>query len=320
MLEASLNQTDTIVFFNNQFVPISEAKVGILTHALHYGTGVFEGIRGYWDEANSDLLLVRPKEHYERWKTNARILRIGIPPGAEELCCITRELCLRNGFRTDVYVRPLAYKSAERIGVNPDSQDAFAIVALPFGEYLDSSKGLHAGVVSWRRIEDCAIPGRAKICGAYVNSALASDEARRNGFDEAIFLTENGHVAEGASCNIFLLRKGKLVTPPVSDNILEGITRDSIIELALRELSLDTVERSIDRSELYAADEAFFTGTAVGVAPIVWIDHRVVGRGEIGPVTAHLRELYVEATRGRLPAYRKWVAPVYARSMGTQAA
>jgi branched-chain amino acid aminotransferase len=323
MHESSLDKslpTEIVVFFNNQFVPISEAKVGILTHALHYGTGVFEGIRGYWDEASSELFLVRAREHYERWKTNARILRIGIHPGAEGLCGITRELCVRNGFRTDVYVRPLAYKSAERIGVNPDSQDAFAIVALPFGEYLDSRKGLHAGVVSWRRIEDCAIPGRAKICGAYVNSALAGDEARRNGFDEAIFLTESGHVAEGASCNFFMVRRGKLVTPPVSDNILEGITRDSILELASRELRMETVERSIDRSELYTAEEAFFTGTAVGVAPIVWIDRRSVGRGEIGTVTARLRGLYVEATRGRLPAYRKWVAPVYGRSMGSQAA
>ncbi len=312
--------TDPIVFFNNQFVPLSEAKVGILTHALHYGTGVFEGIRGYWDERDHELYLVRPLDHYARWKVNAGILRIGIAPSAEELCRITQELCRRNDYRTDIYVRPLAYKSAERIGVHSDDKDAFAIVVVPFGEYLDSSKGLHAGVVSWRRIEDCAIPGRAKICGAYVNSALASDEARRNGFDEAIFLTQSGHVAEGASCNIFLVRKGKLITPPVSDDILEGITRDCVMELARRELRLEVVERSIDRSELYVCEEAFFTGTAVGVGPVVKVDHRPVGSGEIGPVTAEMRRLYVEATHGRLPAYRHWLVPVYRSTAESRAA
>ena len=240
-----------IVYFGGQYMPLREARVGILTHALHYGTGVFEGIRAHWDEPAQELFVMRPQEHYERWKQNCGILRIDVPMSPEELCGITVELMRRNGFRTNVYVRPLAYKSAERIGVATDDQDAFAIIALPFGDYLHAEKGLHAGVSSWRRIEDNAIPARAKICGAYVNSALASDEVRRNGFDEAIFLNESGHVAEGATCNIFMVRKGKLITPPVTDNVLEGITRDSIMELAQRELGLQVVERPIDRSELY---------------------------------------------------------------------
>jgi len=303
--------SNVIVYFDNQYVPLREARISILTHALHYGTGVFDGIRGYYDEHQEQLFLVRPMEHYRRWKANSGILRIGMAPDPSELCAITVELIRRNQFKSHVYVRPLAYKSAERIGVHPDNHDAFSLIVVPFGDYLDSKHGLHAGVVSWRRIEDNAIPSRAKICGAYVNSALAGDEARRNGFGEAIFLTEGGHVAEGATCNIFLVRAGKLITPPGSENILEGITRNSIIELARNELHLEVIERQVDRSELYLADEMFFTGTAVEVAPIVRVDHRTVGSGAIGPVAAELKFLYMEATRGRLAAYRHWLLPAY---------
>jgi branched-chain amino acid aminotransferase len=303
--------SDLIVYFDNQYVPLRDARVSILTHALNYGTGVFDGIRGYWDDRQEQLFLLRPMDHYKRWRAHSAILRIGIAPEPSELCGITTELIRRNHLRANVYVRPLSYKSAARIGVNPDNHDAFAVVVLPFGDYLDSKHGLHAGVVSWRRIEDNAIPGRAKICGSYVNSALAGDEARRNGFDEAIFLTEHGHVAEGATCNIFLLRGGKLVTPPGSENILEGITRHCVMELARNELHLEVIERPVDRSELYLADEMFFTGTAVEVAPIVQVDHRPVGAGVIGPIAAELRFLYMEATRGHMPGYRSWLLPAY---------
>ncbi len=175
---------------------------------------------------------------------------------------------------------------------------------------MDSTTGLHAGVTSWRRLEDNAIPGRAKICGAYVNSALATDDVRRAGFDEAIFLCENGHVAEGATCNIFMVRHGRLITPGPADNILEGITRACIIELARECLQLEVVERSIDRSELYVCDELFFTGTAVEVAPVTRVDHRSVGTGAIGPVASELRRLYTEATRGRIPQFENWIQRV----------
>ena len=302
---------DILVFFDNRFVPLREAKVGILTHALHYGTGVFEGIRGYWEPDVRELYLVRPAEHYARWRTNCRILNIELPLSPTEFTGLTAALVRQNRFQTNLYVRPLAYKSAERIGVHLDENNAFAIVAVPFGDYLDSQKGLHAGVVSWRRIEDNAIPGRAKICGAYVNSALAGDEARRNGYDEGIFLTESGHLAEGAASNIFLVRDARLITPPVTENILEGITRACAMELARKELHLEVEERRVDRSELYVCDELFFTGTAVEIAPIVKVDHRPVGKGQIGPITAALRQLYTDATRGHLPAYRNWVYPVY---------
>ncbi len=300
-----------IVYFGGKYMPLSEARVGILTHALHYGTGVFEGIRAHWDEAAQELFVLRPVEHFERWKQNCGILRIVVPPSPEELCAITVELMRCNRFETNVYVRPLAYKSAERVGVSPDDQDAFAIIALPFGEYLHADKGIHAGVSSWRRIEDNAIPARAKICGAYVNSALASDEARQSGFDEAILLNESGHVAEGATCNIFMVRKGTLITPPVHENVLEGITRDTVIRLAERELGLLVMERPIDRSELYICDELFFTGTAVGLAPVVRVDHRPVKNGTIGAITREVQQLYFDATRGHLERYRKWLVPVY---------
>lgn len=310
----------TVVFLNGRFVPLADANVNILTHALNYGTGVFEGIRGYWDDTQKDLFLIRATEHYERWAKNCGILRIGLPMSPKELAGLTADLCRRNQFQTNVYVRPLAYKSSARIGVAADNQDGIAIVVVPFGDYFDSRKGLKAGVVSWRRIEDTAIPGRAKICGAYVNSVLASDEARRAGHDEAIFLTGEGHVAEGSTCNLFMVRNGVLYTPPATDNILEGITRASVMEMARAELKMQVVERSIARSELYVCEELFFTGTAVEVAPVVSVDYRPVARGQVGTVTERLRSLYVEATRGRMPAYRHWLEPVYHKRTSEKAA
>jgi branched-chain amino acid aminotransferase len=301
----------SIVYFGGKYVPLAEAKVGILTHALHYGSDVFEGIRAYWDETKQEMFVMRPVEHYERWKQNCGIMRIVVPPSPEELCEITLELIRKNNFRTNVYVRPIAYKSAERVGITWDDQDAFALIVLPFGDYLAKEGGLHAGVSSWRRVDDNAIPARAKIGGAYVNSALASDEAHRCGFDEAIFLNEAGHVAEGSSCNFFMVRKGKLITPSATENVLEGITRDSVMELARRELGIEVVERPVDRSELYICDEAFFTGTAVGMSPVTQIDHHMVKDGKIGPITSKLQQLYFDATRGHLPTYSNWLTPVY---------
>ncbi|MGJ5816231.1 branched-chain amino acid transaminase [Paludibaculum fermentans] len=308
---------DVLIYFNNQFVPLRDANVNILTHGLHYGTGVFEGIRGYWVPEEEELFLVRCEDHYHRWKANCRILEIDPPKSAEELTEITAELVRRNNFRTDIYVRPLSYMSSARVGVRPDGQHSFAIAAIPFGVYLDSAKGIHAGVASWRRVEDQALPARGKICGAYVNSVLATTEAHYHGYDEAILLNQNGHVAEGSTCNIFIVRHGKLITPPPSDNILEGLVRDSVITLARREMHMDVIERSIDRSELYVADEVFFTGTAVEVAPVTMVDHRTVGCGNIGFVTGHIRELYMQATRGRIADYHAWLHPAYQAVLAT---
>lgn len=300
-----------IVFFENHFVPLSEAKVSILTHALHYGTGVFEGIRGYWSDQHQEMYLMRLEEHFDRWKHNCELLRMHPHYSTQELASLTLDLVRRNDFRTDIYLRPLAYRSSPRIGVHPDDKFSISLIGLPFGTYIDSKNGIHAGVASWRRVEDNAIPARGKICGAYVNSSLASDEAKHNGYDEAIFLNEAGHVVEGATCNIFLVRNHKLITPPPSDNILEGITRDTVMQLAKHELHMEVVERSIDRSELYVSDEAFFTGTAVEIAPIVKIDHHPVGEGTIGYVASTLRRIYGEIVHGNQPGHMHWLYPVY---------
>jgi branched-chain amino acid aminotransferase len=319
-LKTEAPNPNIIVWFQNRFLRLGDANVNILTHGLNYGTGVFEGIRGYYDTQQSELFLCRALDHYERWKQNCGILRINVPATAQELCDITAELCRKNDFHSNIYVRPIAYKSSARIGVAADDNDAYAIVAVPFGNYFENQGGLRAGVVSWRRVDDTMIPGRAKICGSYVNSVLAGDEARRNGHDEAIFLNQDGHVAEGATCNIFVVRKGKLITPPVTDNILEGITRASVMELAHNELGLEVIERSIDRSELYMCDEIFFVGTAVEVAPIVQVDHRPVGTGEMGPITQKIRSLYGDAVRGRIPGYRHWLWPAFKDALVEQTA
>lgn len=299
-----------IVFFHDAYVPLSEAKISILTHALHYGTGVFEGIRGYWSETRREMSLFRTADHYRRWKLNCELLHMDLAYTEAELCDVTAELVRRNQFQCDIYVRPLAYRSSPRVGVRPDDRYAVAIIGLPFGVYIDSSNGIHAGVSSWRRVEDNAIPARGKICGAYVNSALATDEAHRNGFDEAIFLNEAGHVVEGATCNLFIVKHGKLVTPPPSDNILEGITRETVMQLASRELNIETIERSVDRSELYQCEEAFFTGTAVEIAPITKIDHHLISHGVVGPISNDLRRIYNLVARGEREEYRRWLDPV----------
>lgn len=298
-------------FFEGKFVPIEQARVSIMTHAFNYGTGCFEGIRAYWNEAQEQLYIFRMKEHYERMHRSARILHIQIPYSVEEMGEITVELLRREGYRQDVYIRPLAYKTDELIGVRlHDLHDAFAIFAVPFGRYLEKEEGARVCISSWRRIDDNAIPARAKITGAYINSALVKTEAVLNGFDEALVLTETGHISEGSAENFFMLRDGVLVTPPVTSNILEGITRATIIELARRELGLETVEREIDRSEIYIADEAFLCGTGVQIAAIVEVEHRPVGDGRIGPVVQRLRELYFSIVRGEEPKYHHWCTPV----------
>ena len=301
-----------IVYFGGEYVPMREARIGILTHALHYGTGVFEGIRAYWSETAEELLCAAAQRALPALETK---LRNPAHRCAALGCGIVFDH-RRTGAAQSFSRRSLhSAAGLQKRGAHwrgHDDQDSFFIAAVPYGEYLNSENGLHAGVSSWRRIEDNAIPPRAKICGAYANSALAGDEARRSGFDEAILLNESGHVTEGATCNLFMMRKGRLITPAVTDNILEGITRDSIKELAARELGLETVERPIARSELYVCDELFLTGTAVGVAPVVRIDHRPIANGAIGEVTHRLRRLYFDATHGRLADYRKWLLPVYA--------
>jgi branched-chain amino acid aminotransferase len=299
-------------FFQKKFMPLEQAKVGILTHALHYGTACFEGVRGNWNPQKKQIYLFRVKEHCERLLGGCRLLRMKMPYTADEMVELIRKTVEKSGFRETVYVRPLAYKSEQRIGVRlHDVEDDFLIVATTLPPYIDAEDGANVCTSSWRRVDDTMIPARGKITGIYVNSALAKSEAIENGYDEAILLTHDHHVSEGSGENVFLVMHGKLYTPPSSDNILMGITRDSVIKIAKSELRIDTIERQIDRSELYLADECFFTGTAAHVTPVVRIDRRPVGDGKIGPITAKLQKLYFDIIQGKNPKYMKWCLPVY---------
>lgn len=301
------------VYADGRFLNYEDAKVGLLTHGLQYGTGCFEGIRGYWVPEERELFLILVRDHYERLATSAKILTMELPKSVGELVEITIELCLRNHYETNVYIRPFAYKAAEDVGVRLHNvPDAFAIVPIPFTHYIDSGRGLHVCVSSWRRTDDTMAPPRAKITGLYVNSALAKSEAIQSGFDEAILLSHDGHVAEGSAENIFLVRRGVLYTPDPSQNVLEGVTRRAIMEIARDELGMQIVERSIDRGELYAADEVFFTGTAVGICPVSSIDRRLVGDGAVGPVTQELGTIYDHIVTGRDPRYEAWLTRPYA--------
>ena len=301
-------------YFRKQFVPLADAKIGVMTHAFNYGTAVFEGIRGNWNGDERQLYLFRMREHYERFQRSCKILKIGLPYTVDEYCDITLKLAEMCGYEEDIYMRPLGYKSGEVVGVKLHGiEDDFLLFVTPFGPYLDIDVGAHCGTVAWRRVDDNMIPARAKVTGIYVNSALAKTEAMENGYDEAIQLTAEGHVSEGSGENIFIVYKNRLITPPVSDNILVGITRESVITLAREELGIETVERSIDRTELYICDECFMTGTAAHVTPVIKVDHRDVGDGGLGPVTARLKDLYFDIIQGRIEKYRDWCTPVYTR-------
>src|SRR5437667_10225502 len=300
------------LFMNGAFVPAEHGMISVRTHGFAYGTGCFEGIRGYWNEKDEQVYLFRLREHFERLLRSCKILQISLPYTVDQLIDITCELVRRNVQRQDVYIRPVAYKADEMIGVRLHNlTDHFTITAEPFGNYIDIT-GLHCGVSSWRRIDDNAIPARAKICGSYVNSAFAKSEAKQNGFDQAIMLTHEGNVSEGSAENIFLLLNGELVTPAPTENILLGITRETVIELARREFGRITRERQIDRTELYIADEIFLCGTGAQIAPVIKVDHRPIGDGTIGPISKALQQLYFDVVRGHIPNYRaQWCTPVY---------
>jgi len=306
-------------FFKKQFMPLGEAKIGILTHALHYGTACFEGIRGNWNEEQKQLFLFRVKDHYERLLKSCRILKINLPYSVDELCKFTTDLVEKSGYREDVYIRPLAYKSSEVVGVRlHDLEDDFLIIVVTLAAYLNADAGVRCCTSSWRRVDDTMIPARGKITGIYVNSALAKTEANERGFDEAILLNHDGHVSEGSGENIFFVLDSKLVTPPSSDNILLGVTRDTVIQLARNELGIETVEASVDRTELYIADEVFFTGTAAHISPVLEIDHRPVGNGKIGKVTKELQRLYFDVIKGKNPKYLHWCTLAYSKLVQTR--
>ncbi len=296
-------------YHGGELVRMGDVRLSPATHALNYGTGVFEGIRAYWSEDRGTLQVLKMREHYERFERSCRLLRVDLANTVDELCDITLEILRRNAPREDTYVRPLAYKAAESVGVNLKGDSELSIFTVPMGNYVELT-GLKVCVSSWRRTPDNAIPARAKCTGSYVNTALAVDQAHRAGYDDAIFLTQDGQVSEASAANIFLVRKGQLITPPVTADILEGITRDAVMELAEKELDLPVIERVVGRTELYVADEVFLSGTGFQIAPVVEVDDRPVGTGSIGPVAERLQELYFKAARGGWDEYADWTVAV----------
>jgi branched-chain amino acid aminotransferase len=298
-------------YFKGKIVPYSEAKVGVATHALNYGTAVFGGMRGYWNAEKKKLFVFRPLDHYERFLNSCRMMCMEIHHTPESLTELTLELLRQDAYEQNIYIRPLAYKAEEGIGVRlHDLKEDLTIFAMPFEVYIKNDTAAHVTISSWRRIDDNAIPARGKISGAYASSALRKTDAAKAGFDDALVLTQEGHLAEGSAMNIFMLRDGVLVTPPVTDNILEGITRRSVMELARNELGLAVVERPIDRSEIYICDECLLTGTAAQITVVTKVDHRPVGKGVMGPVGDSLRKLFDGILHGNNPKYARWNAAV----------
>lgn len=300
-----------IAYFEGGYVPIEEARVSIMTHAFNYGTGLFEGIRGYYAPEEDAILIFRLHDHIDRLVRNLSILCMEIPETREDIQEICVELVRRSGFKEGVYIRPICYKSELSLGPKlKDVETKFCCYVIKLGDYVDIDTGLDVAVTSWRRLSDNAIPARAKTVGSYINSALAATEAKQAGFDEAIFLREDGTVAEGSAMNIFLVLHGKLITPPPTADILVGITRNTVIELAREEFGLEVIERPVARTELYVCDEVFFCGTGAQVAPVRSVDRRTVGDGKPGPIARQLQQVYFDVVMGKVDKYRHWCTPV----------
>ncbi len=299
------------VFFEGRIVPFEQANISVATHAFNYGTAVFGGIRAYWNEEKKKLFIFRPYDHYRRLLCSGRMMHMHIPYDEQALIQLTLDLVRKEGWQEDIYIRPLIYKADLGIGVRlHDLRDELTIFSMPFQQYLKNATNAHVTVSSWRRIDDNVIPARGKVSGAYANSALIKTDAMHAGFDEALVLDHNGHVSEGSAMNVFMVRDGSVITPPVTDNILEGITRRSAIELLQNEFGLAVQERSMDRTELFIADELFMTGSAAQIVAVTKVDHRPVGQGVMGPITARLRELFEDVVHARLPQYAHWTVEV----------
>ena len=294
-------------FFEGKIVPLSEAKISIATHGFLYGTSVFGGMRGYWNEEKKRLFVFRPYDHFRRLLNSAKMMMMQTDYDEEGLIQLTLDLLRTDTWQCDIYLRPNFYKAELGIGVKlHDLRDEFCMFVTAYEPYVKNDTNAHVTFSSWRRIDDNVIPARGKVSGAYANSALIKTDANRAGFDEALVLDHNGHVSEGSAMNVFMLRDGILVTPPITDNILEGITRRSAIELARKELGLEVRERSIDRTEVFISDEMFMTGTAAQIIAVTKVDHRPVGTGVMGPMTTKLRTMYEDILRGKNKKYEHW--------------
>lgn len=298
-------------YFEGEIVPIDEAKISITNNTLHYGTGCFGGLRAYWNEEKETLYAFRLDQHYERLLGSAKLLHCELDYTEDQLVNITLDLLAREGWRQNCYIRPLVYKDEGvfRVWLH-DSNDKLCIFSQEVDAYIAGDEGAKVSVSAWRRVDDTMIPARGKVNGTYVNSALIKSDAMLSGFDDALVLNQDGHVSEGSAANFMMVRKGVVITSPITDNILEGITRRTLIQLIRDELGVEVVERSIDRSELYLADEAFYCGTGAQVKPIASIDHRTLGTGEVGPITNQIRDLYFRVVTGREEKYMDWLSPV----------
>lgn len=301
-----------IIYYNGEFIDESQVRISPMTHALHYGTGCFEGIRAYFNEQEKALYIFRLKDHFERLKKSGKVLFINIPQSVDELCEITTDLVKKNFSQTDMYIRPLAYKSGMAVGnFNLHTlENSLLIYTVNMGRYLQAEEGIRANVSSWTRVSDNAIPPRAKITGAYINTALAKTESTLAGYEEALFMDKDGHIVEGSAENLFVIRDGVVYTPHVSDDILQGITRDTVMKLCKEELGIQVQERSIDRSEIYQVDEVFLVGTGAEVSPVREIDGRVIGDGKVGPVTTQIKKLYFDIVRGNNKKYNDWLTKI----------
>ncbi len=299
------------VFFKNKIIKEEKARVPLSTHALQYGTGVFEGIRGYWNKGDSAIYLLKPREHFARLNQSAKIMGWSAIYDPGEMVEFARTLVSKNKPVSDIYIRPFIFQASTKLGplIGDELEPTLAMYMLQLNEYFSTNKGLKGKVVSWRRLDDAIIPPRAKISGTYVNSALARTEAQACGADEAIFLNHDGHVSEASSANIFIARSGTLITPSPSANILEGITRGFVMEIA-KKLDISLIERDMDRSELYIADEVFLTGTACQIVYFSQIDGRKIGNGQVGPIVKQLQEIYFKAVHNELPEYASWLVKV----------
>lgn len=301
-----------IAYFEGGYVPVEDAKLSIMTHAFNYGTGLFEGIRGYYSKEEDNVLIFRLKEHVDRMLRNCNVLCMDIPEDQDAIEQICIEVVKRSGFKEGVYIRPVVYKSELSLGPTVKGvESSLCCYIIKLGDYCDIESGLDVAVSSWRRLSDNAIPSRVKSTGSYVNSSLAATEAKQAGFHEAIFLREDGTVAEGSAMNIFMVLDGKLITTPPNADILVGITRNTVVQLAQEQLGLEVIERPIARTELYVCDELFFCGTGAQVAPVRSVDRRVLGNGEPGAITRQLQDIYFDVVQGKVEQYRDWCTPVY---------
>lgn len=297
-------------YFKKKIIPIEDANINIQTNSLHYGTCIFEGIRAYYQANENSLYVLFLEEHYRRFIKNSKVLFMNIEESLEELENITIQLLKANQPSTDVYIRPFAYFSD--LAISPKLigyQTEVAIYIIPMNNYIDVDSGIKAKVSSWTRIRENILPPSIKVSGAYVNSALAKTEALLDGYDEAIMLNEHGNVCEASAQNIFIVKNNILITPPNTEDILEGITRKAILKIA-EHLNLKSEERPISRIELYQADEVFLCGTASQISPVIEIDKHVINNGKPGPITQKIQRIYFQSVRGQYLTFQNWVKKV----------